>query len=101
MFALLLKDRTGTVFLRHGQDLLLPLFTEDTNVLTYATKTNLSEFAVEKLELAADVGEFISSPPNRGGSNPDFIIVLDPMDNSPHGLISWSRMDFLALLAMY
>ena len=101
MYALLLKDGSGTIFLRHGTDLLLPLFTEDTNVLAYAAKTQLGDCIAAEMASAADVAAFVQNPPSRGGKGQVSIIVLDPIDNQPRSLVSWTLPDFLALLAMH
>jgi hypothetical protein len=101
MYGLLLKDLTGTVFLRHAQDLLLPLFTEDTNVLTYATKSHIGDCAAVELPTPRDVESFVSSPPSRAGKMQVTTIILDPIDNQPRDLLSWNLADFLYLLSLH
>jgi hypothetical protein len=102
MFGLLLKDGTGTILLRRGQDLIIPLFTEDTNVLTYASKGQLGECIACELPAPDDVAAFIRNPPRRtAGALPVNAIILDPVDNEARQLLHWTVESFLHLLNLH
>ncbi len=100
MYALLFKDGTGTILFRRGPDILLPLFTEDTNVQTYAAKSQLGECVAAVLPTPDDVITFLRNPPSRG-HHPVTTITLDPLDNQPRQHLAWTLESFLALLNMH
>ena len=102
MYALLHKDGTGTIMLKHDQDIWLPLFTEDTNVLTYAERSGLGECLACELATPTAVDQFVRQPPSRN-SNPNEVttIIIDPIDNQPRVVTLFPFVDFVALLAMH
>jgi len=79
MFALLLKDGTGTIMLRHGPDIWLPLFTDRDSALTYLERSEIRECLVQELPNPADLSAFLRNPPSRAGNNKVEYVVMDPI----------------------
>jgi hypothetical protein len=98
VYAILSKDATTTVFLRHGQDLWLPLFTDQASLLTYAGNEGLIDHIAVELPTPLDVRLFVTNPPSRGGVTTVTTIVVDPIDNKPRVVSLFSLANFLALL---
>jgi hypothetical protein len=83
LYTFLLKDSSGPVFLRHGEDLWLPLFTSLEFADLYARRTSL-ECVLRTLKTADDVKQYITTPPSQSPKPaPPFLIVLDPIDANP------------------
>jgi hypothetical protein len=99
MYSLLLKDGTGTVFLRSGHHTFLPLFTDSDNVLSYGVRTGHPDCIVHELPDAESVNRFVVNPPSRSPTPCEVThIVIDPYDNQPRVLTVFTRASFLALL---
>jgi hypothetical protein len=83
VYALLLKDGTGTILLRHGtDDIWLPLFTDRDAVQTYLERSEIKECLVRELRTTADLGDFLRNPPSRSRTNNVGWVIIDPIDNS-------------------
>jgi hypothetical protein len=79
LYTFLLKDSSGAVFLRHGEDLWLPLFTSLENAALYAKRASL-ECTIHTLHTSDMVKRYIQSPPSRSPTaNPEFLIAVDPV----------------------
>lgn len=70
-------------FLRHGEDLWLPLFTSAENAELYAKRGSL-KCVVHALATRDDVKRYITNRPSRATTPaPTFLIVVDPIDANP------------------
>ena len=83
MYALLLKDGTGTILLRTGADIWLPLFTDSDAVQTYLERSEIKECIIQELSTPASLGAFLRDRPSRAGRNDVGWVVIDPIDPSP------------------
>jgi hypothetical protein len=83
VYALLLKDGTGTVFLRHGTNVWLPLFSDRDAVQTYLERSEIEECLVQELRSPADLAVFLRNPPSRSGTNKIGTVIIDPIDPGP------------------
>lgn len=80
VYSLLLKDGTGVVFLRHGSDLWLPLFTGRECVQTYLERSGIKECQIIELPTAERLRDFLRTPPSRAGHTKVDSVVVDPID---------------------
>jgi hypothetical protein len=98
MYALLLKDGTGTILLRHGTDIWLPLFTDRDAVQTYLERSEIKECLVLELRTTADLRAFLHNPPSRSGTNAVGWVIIDPIDTSPRTVTLLTVHQILASL---
>ncbi len=86
VFALLFKDSSGVVKLRHGEDIFLPIFSDDDSVQTYLERSEVKECVVQKINTAAALADFLETPPTRGPNPKDSYcdrVIIDPLDPGP------------------
>ena len=86
MFALLFPDRTGTIFVQHGEDILLPLFTDRDAVVTFLDRSDIKNCWVKEMATPAELGAFLRDPPSRsprGGRGDADRVVIDLIDDNP------------------
>jgi len=98
MYALLLKDGTGTIFFRHGENILLPLFTDKDAVQTFLERSEIQECLVQELQTAANLGAFLRNPPSRSGNNDVCHVIFDPLDPGPREVNAFTFNQVLASL---
>lgn len=80
VYTLLLKDSSGPVFLRQGNDLWLPIFTSLEYATNFVTCASL-DCVIHTLASGDDIKRFIVNPPSRSTKpSPAFLIVVDPVD---------------------
>lgn len=96
VYALLLKDGTGTIFLRHGTDLWLPLFTDSDAVKTYLERSDIKECIIQELSTPASLGSFLRNPPSRSGRNSIGKVIIDPIDPGPRTVTLFTVQQLLA-----
>lgn len=83
VYVLLLKDGTGTILLRYGTDIWLPLFTDRDAVQTYLERSEIEECFVQELQTPPDLAAFLRNPPGRSGTSEVSWVVIDPIDPGP------------------
>jgi hypothetical protein len=98
MYTLLFKDGTGTILLRHGSDIWLPLFTDSDAVQTYLERSEIKECIVQELPTPASLGMFLRNPPSRSGRSDVGWVVIDPVDPSPRTVTLFTVQQLLASL---
>jgi len=98
IYALLFKDGTGTVFLRHNTDIWLPLFTDSGAVQTYLERSEINECIVQELSTTASLGAFLRNPPSRSGRNDVGLVVIDPIDPGPRTATLFTMQQLLVSL---
>ena len=62
VYSLLLKDASGVILLRHGQELWLPLFTDKDAAQTYLERSEINECSVIELPKPGDLAAFLRDP---------------------------------------
>jgi hypothetical protein len=98
MYTLLLKDGTGTILLRHGQDIWLPLFTDSDAIRTYLERSKIKESVIQELATPASLGAFLRNPPSRSGRKDVVWVVIDPLDPGPRTVTLFTVQQLLASL---
>lgn len=83
VYALLFKDGTGTILLRHGTEIWLPLFTDHDAVQTYLERSQIDECLVREIRTTAELGVFLRNPPCRSGTYKVGWVIIDPIDPGP------------------
>jgi hypothetical protein len=80
VYSLLLKDLSGVILLRHGQEMWLPLFTDIEAAATFVERADdVDDCRIVELETPAKLAAFLRNPPSRAGS-PDFTqVIIDPV----------------------
>ncbi|QGQ25612.1 hypothetical protein F1728_24295 [Gimesia benthica] len=82
LYTFLLKDNSGAVFLRAGEDFLMPFFTSEENAILYKQRGQLDCNIIHITE-TDHVKSYIECPPSRlPVSARDFKIVIDPIGPS-------------------
>lgn len=95
LYTFLLKDNSGVVFLRTGDDLLMPFFTSEENAILYKQRGKLA-CEIIHITQADHVKSYIDNPPSRSpNSEIDFKIVVDPIDPSVGEYMVFERQQFL------
>jgi len=84
MYALLFKDGTGTILLRDGQNMFIPLFTDSDSAQTYLERSEIKECLVQVLADAKALAAFLKNPPSRTGKNSVERVLIDPLHPEPH-----------------
>jgi hypothetical protein len=97
-FSVLLKDGTGVIFIRHGSDLWLPLFTDHDSVHTYLERSGIKECQVIELPSSTRLADFLKNPPSRAGGSKVDTVVVDPLDPSPRAVTLFAVEKLLAAL---
>ena len=83
VYAFLLKDGTSAIYHRHGNEICLPLFTDQDAARTYLQRSEINECQMRQLRNPAELKAFIRNPP-RGSGDPEVkTIAMDPIDVSP------------------
>ena len=97
-YALLLKDGTGTVFLQNGEDIWLPLFTDDDAVRTYLERSEIKECIVLELSTPTLLGSFLRNPPSRSGLSDVRWVIIDPVESGQRNVTLFTLQQLLASL---
>lgn len=96
LYAFLLKDGSGTVFLRAKDEYLLPLFSSAENARLYRDRAKM-ECIIAELSSFPIAYDFLRDPPRRGEDRvPCNFIVFDPIDpKPPNEFLTLDRIAFL------
>lgn len=90
LFAVLLRDATGSLLLRGAERIWLPLFTNGSKAREFLSTPGLSECLIYRVDNIEHLSTYLENPPSRSpiGAQFDFVVIDPDSQRQSEGLVA-------------